>query len=61
MNSSPDIVRRETLRMLRVLGPGGGYVCGQDQTMPYPQENIAALAETVEKFGAYPLNLPTDS
>ncbi len=58
MDGTPADVRRETLRAMAALGPGGGYVCGQDQTMPYPPENIAALAETVEQFGAYPLRLP---
>jgi uroporphyrinogen decarboxylase len=58
MTGAPDDVRRETLRMMAALGPGGGYVCGQDQTMPYPEENLRVLAETVEEFGAYPLRLP---
>ncbi len=59
LNGTPDDVRRETLQMMRALGSGGGYVCGQDQTMPYSEENIQALAETVEQFGAYPLHLPS--
>ncbi|MBN1286381.1 MAG: hypothetical protein JXB47_13365 [Anaerolineae bacterium] len=58
MHGAADEVRRATLKMLRALAPGGGYVCGQDQTMPYPEENIAALVEIVERFGAYPLALP---
>lgn len=58
LEGTPDDVRRETIRMMGALGPGGGYVCGQDQTMPYPEENIAALADAVERLGAYPLNLP---
>ncbi|MCZ7542986.1 MAG: hypothetical protein M5R40_05350 [Anaerolineae bacterium] len=58
LQGAPADVQRETLRALKALGPDGGYVCGQDQTMPYPEANIAALAETVERFGAYPLDLP---
>ena len=56
---TPDQVRRETLRVLGILGPGGGYVLGPDQGMPWPEENYQAMIETVETYGTYPLDLPT--
>jgi len=51
-------VRREKLRVLRILGPGGGYILGPDQEMPWPEENYRALLETVERYGRYPLDIP---
>ncbi len=56
---SPDEVRRETLRVLSILGPGGGYILGPDQGMLWPPENYRAMIDTVREFGRYPLNLPT--
>ncbi len=55
---TPEEVRRETLRVLGILGPGGGYVLGPDQGMLWPKENYQAMIDTVREFGAYPLNLP---
>ena len=56
---TPDQVRRETMRVLGILGPGGGYVLGPDQGMPWPEENYKAMIEIVETYGTYPLDLPT--
>lgn len=55
---TPDQVRRETLRVMGILGPGGGYVLGPDQGMPWPEENYRAMIETVKSYGSYPLDLP---
>lgn len=55
---TPDQVRQETLRVLRILAPGGGYLLAPDQSMPWPQENYQAMIETAKHYGAYPLNLP---
>ena len=55
---TPEEVRRETLRVLRVLGPGGGYILGPDQGMLWPEENYCAMLEVVERYGRYPLDLP---
>jgi len=40
------------------LGRDGGYFCGPDQGMPWPEEHYRAFAETVERYGAYPLEMP---
>ena len=55
---TPEQVRRETLRVLGVLGPGGGYVLGPDQGMPWPEANYRAMIDTAKVFGRYPLDLP---
>ena len=55
---TPEEVRRETLRVLGILGPGGGYVLGPDQGMPWPEENYRAMIEVVQAYGRYPLALP---
>ena len=55
---SPEEVRRETLRVMSILGPGGGYVLGPDQGMPWPEENYRAMVDTVKEYGVYPLGLP---
>ncbi|MGI6376655.1 MAG: uroporphyrinogen decarboxylase family protein [Anaerolineae bacterium] len=55
---SPAEVRAETLRVLRLLAPGGGYIAGPDQAMPWPQANYDAMMATVQAYGRYPLALP---
>jgi len=50
---TPDDVRRETVRVLELLAPGGGYVLGQDQGMPWPEENYRAMVETARECGRY--------
>jgi uroporphyrinogen decarboxylase len=53
---SPDEVRHETLRMLRLLAPGGGYILGADQSMPWPPENYRSMMDTAAALGRYPLD-----
>jgi uroporphyrinogen decarboxylase len=48
-------IRREVRRTLWLLGREGGYFCGPDQGMPWPDEHLAALQEAVEEYGRYPL------
>lgn len=55
---TPDQVRRETLRVMRILAPGGGYILGPDQHVLWPQENYCAMIEMARAFGSYPLNIP---
>lgn len=55
MRGTPKEVEIETIQRLKDLAPGGGYVAGPDQSMPFPRENIEALVNTVKKYGEYPL------
>ena len=54
---APEEIRRETLRVLRILAPGGGYILGPDQGMLWPEENYRAMVETAREFGRYPIQL----
>jgi uroporphyrinogen decarboxylase len=58
MDGPPERIRAETRKCMWVLGRQGGYFCGPDQGMPFPEEHIAALRETVEEYGVYPLQAP---
>jgi uroporphyrinogen decarboxylase len=58
MRGTPDEVEAEVRRVLKILAPGGGYIIGPDQGMPFPPENIAALWRAAERWGRYPLEIP---
>jgi uroporphyrinogen decarboxylase len=53
MRGTPADVEAEVRRVLDILAPGGGYICGPDQGMPFPEENIAALWRACEEHGRY--------
>jgi len=48
----------QTRRRMWQLGRAGGYFCGPDQGLPFPPEHLAALRQTVEQYGQYPLQPP---
>jgi len=51
---TPEDVRAEVVRVMEILKPGGGYVCGPDQSIPgIPPENMAALWDTAREMGRY--------
>ena len=50
-----EAIRAEVKRTLWLLGREGGYFCGPDQGMPWPEEHIQALRDAVEQYGCYPL------
>lgn len=55
--ATPAQVREEVRRMIRILGPGGGYLftsCHSIQPDVSP-ENIVALFDAAYEFGKYPL------
>lgn len=54
---SPADVVEEVKRRLRILAPGGGYVCAHDQALPWPDENWAAYLDTVRRYGRYPISI----
>lgn len=53
-----EAIRAEAAQRLWQLGREGGYFCGPDQGMPWPEAHIQALYDAVEELGRYPLNLP---
>lgn len=54
---TPDDVRQEVKRVIKALGPGGGFMLGAVHTVmnDVPAENVLAMVDAVEEFGRYPL------
>ena len=53
---TPDRVRREVRLLLWQLGRDGGWIASADQGITgIPPENLAAMTETLARFGQYPL------
>jgi uroporphyrinogen decarboxylase len=52
---TPAEVRAEVRERIGSLGRQGGYICGPDQTIPMPAENVVAFESAVADFGRYPL------
>jgi uroporphyrinogen decarboxylase len=51
---TPTQVRDEVGRVMAVLKPGGGYICGPDQSIPgIPAANLTALWSAVTELGRY--------
>ena len=54
MTGTPEDVKKEVIRIMEILKPGGGYICGPDQYFPnMPEENIQALWQTAKDVGRY--------
>ena len=50
----PQEIRDEVVHVMEILKPGGGYICGPDQSIPgIPEENMAALWERAAEVGRY--------
>jgi uroporphyrinogen decarboxylase len=56
---TPEQVDAEVKELIRTVGPGGGYIItsGNSLASYLKPENVLAMAEAVEKYGAYPLDL----
>lgn len=54
---TPDEVRREVSKRIRIFGPGGGFVFNAIHNIQArtPVENVLAMFETVRDCGHYPL------
>jgi uroporphyrinogen decarboxylase len=51
---TPDDVRAEVIRVLEILKPGGGYICGPDQYIPgMTDKNMQMLWQTARDAGRY--------
>ena len=51
---SPSDVRTEVNERIRILGKGGGYICGPDHHIKphFPVANVAAMIEEIDSFQA---------
>jgi uroporphyrinogen decarboxylase len=61
MNGPIEEIKKETHKAMWILGRGGGYFCGPDQGMPFPEDHIEALRDTVNEYGVYPLTPPQEN
>ena len=54
---TPDDVRREVRKRIKIFGPGGGFVFNPIHNVQAktPVENLLAMYETVKEYGKYPL------
>jgi uroporphyrinogen decarboxylase len=59
VSGPPDAIRAEVAQRMWQLGRRGGYFCGPDQGMPWPEEHVAALHAAVEELGRYPIQEPS--
>lgn len=55
---TPEEVKREAIKTMKILGPGGGYILAPTHYLQadVPPENIIALRDAVLNYGRYPLN-----
>ncbi len=61
MDGPVERIVLETRRAMWRLGREGGYFCGPDQDLPFPQAHLDAVHQTIEAQGRYPLNDPDAS
>jgi uroporphyrinogen decarboxylase len=54
-HGTPEEVRAEVRRVIDILGKGGGYMLASVHTImnDVPPENVLAMVDAVEEFGAY--------
>jgi uroporphyrinogen decarboxylase len=54
-HGTPDEVREEVKRVIRILGRGGGYMVASVHTImnDVPPENVLAMVDAVADFGSY--------
>jgi uroporphyrinogen decarboxylase len=57
VEGTPEQVADETLRVIRMAAPGGGFVLTSSNTIHYGvrAENYMAMLETVHRYGTYPI------
>lgn len=58
MDGPIDRIRQEVQHRIWQLGQEGGYFCGPDQYLDFPDVHIRALHDAVEEYGNYPLKAP---
>lgn len=55
MDGPVEAIGREVARRIAELGHHGGYFCGPDQGLPFPDAHRQALDAAIDEFGRYPL------
>ena len=54
MTGAPGDIKNEVIKIMEVLKPGGGYICGPDQSFPdMPEDNMQMLWKTAKEAGRY--------
>ena len=56
VQGTPDDVRRETMRTIDVMKPGGGFIAGASHDYlleETPVENVHAMFDTIKRDGIY--------
>jgi len=54
LTGTPADVRSEVIKVMEILKPGAGYVCGPDQSFPdMPEENMQMMWQTAREAGRY--------
>lgn len=60
LDGPPERIDKLVRRRIWQLGRRGGYFCGPDQGMPWPEEHMAALSQAGREYGRYPLQPPEE-
>ncbi len=58
MDGPVERIVAEVRERLWQLGRHGGYFCGPDQGLPFPEEHIEAVRQAIDEYGRYPLRPP---
>ena len=58
VDGPPGRIRELVRERIWQLGRDGGYFCGPDQGMPWPESHIEAARAACEEYGRYPLSPP---
>lgn len=60
---TPESVEEETMGLIRDLAPGGGWCISASNSVPdyVKPENLLRMAETIRKYGSYPIQIDKQS
>ena len=58
MDGPADRIVDEVRTRIWQLGQDGGYFCGPDQGLPFPEAHRGAVDRAIEEYGLYPLRSP---
>jgi uroporphyrinogen-III decarboxylase len=54
----PEAVEEEVRRLIRTVGPGGGYILTSGNSLAgyLIPDNVMAMSRAVQKYGRYPIS-----